>query len=49
PGEVLSSAGAAFDAAAREVAKLMRFAPARNSLGPVPVKLRQPILFRLQD
>ncbi|MFA6093432.1 MAG: energy transducer TonB [Elusimicrobiota bacterium] len=49
PGAVVKSAGADFDSAAREVAKLMRFAPAKDARGPVAVRLKQPIFFRLQD
>ena len=46
--EVMSSAGPAFDAAAAEVAKLMRFSPAQGLDGSaVPVRLPQPIQFRL--
>lgn len=49
PGEVLSSAGTAFDAAAREVARRMRFAPAVGRNGPVPVKFPQSFVFQLED
>ncbi|MBI5211134.1 MAG: TonB family protein [Elusimicrobia bacterium] len=47
--EVLESAGAAFDRAAAEVAKFMRFQPAMTRKGPVAVKLPQPVLFQLDD
>ncbi|MFA5028101.1 MAG: energy transducer TonB [Candidatus Methylomirabilota bacterium] len=49
PGDIVQSAGPAFDAAAKEVVKLMRFEPARNSAGPVAVKIKQPVIFQLQD
>ena len=49
PVDVAASAGAAFDAAARKVAALIRFSPAVGRGGPVPVKLPQNIIFRLQD
>ncbi|MDD5657407.1 MAG: TonB family protein [Elusimicrobia bacterium] len=49
PVDIVSGAGAAFDAAAREVAKRMRFSPAIGRAGPVPVKLNQAIFFQLQD
>ena len=47
--DIMQSAGAAFDAAAKEVAKRMRFSPALGKNGPVPVKLPQSIIFQLQD
>ncbi|MBI5625366.1 MAG: energy transducer TonB [Elusimicrobia bacterium] len=47
--EVLTSAGGAFDRAAGEVAKLMRFEPATTRRGPVAVKLPQSVVFRLED
>lgn len=49
PVDVVTSAGPAFDAAARKVAVLMRFSPAVGRGGPVAVKLPQNIIFRLQD
>lgn len=49
PIDVVSSAGAAFDEAARKVGALMRFSPAVGPRGPVAVKLPQTILFRLED
>lgn len=49
PVDIAHSAGTAFDSAAREVAKRMRFSPAIGRNGPVPVKLNQAIIFRLQD
>jgi TonB family protein len=49
PVDIVTSGGAAFDLAAQEVAKRMRFSPAIGRSGPVPVKLKQAILFRLQD
>lgn len=47
--EVLESAGSAFDRAAGEVAKLMRFEPAMGRKGPVAVKLPQSVVFQLED
>lgn len=47
--DVKVSAGAAFDAAAQQVAKLMRFAPATRSGAPVAVKVTVPIVFQLKD
>jgi periplasmic protein TonB len=47
PVDVMQSAGTAFDAAAKEVAKRMRFSPALGKNGPVPVKLPQTIIFQL--
>lgn len=48
--DVLVSAGAAFDAAAKEVAKLMRFAPAIGRNGsPIAVKISQSMVFQLRD
>ena len=47
--DVVVSANAAFDAAAQKVAKLMRFSPAIGiNDKPVPVRLPQPIQFRLE-
>jgi len=48
PVDIAQSGGAAFDAAAREVARRMLFSPALGRNGPVPVKLNQAIIFRLQ-
>lgn len=47
--EVKVSAEPDFDAAAQRVAALMRFSPAQGPSGPVPVKIRAPIQFRLKD
>ncbi|MFA6318842.1 MAG: TonB family protein [Elusimicrobiota bacterium] len=47
--DVLQSGGGAFDRAAGEVAKLMRFAPAMGRRGPVAVKLPQSVVFQLED
>ncbi|MBI5883268.1 MAG: TonB family protein [Elusimicrobia bacterium] len=47
--DVLQSAGNAFDRAAGEVAKLMRFSPAMGRKGPVAVKLPQSVVFQLED
>ena len=50
PVDVAVSGGQAFDIAAREVGKRMRFSPALGLNGqPVPVKLPQDIIFRLED
>lgn len=45
--EIAQSAGPAFDRAALQAARVLRFQPARVGLTPVPVKLRQTIAFRL--
>jgi len=48
--DVTRSANAAFDEAAQKVAKLMRFSPAIGLNGqPVPVRLPQPVMFRLEN
>lgn len=47
--DVKISAGASFDAAARKVAKLMRFAPATRQGSPVAVVIAAPIVFKLKD
>jgi len=48
--DVKVSANPAFDAAAQKVGKLMRFSPAIGLNGqPVPVRLPQPIQFRLEN
>ncbi|MBI4677383.1 MAG: TonB family protein [Elusimicrobia bacterium] len=47
--EVVQSAGNAFDRAAGEVAKLMRFQPAMGRKGPVAVGLEQSVVFQLED
>ncbi|HXT02248.1 MAG TPA: TonB family protein [Elusimicrobiota bacterium] len=48
--DVTRSANAAFDEAAQKVGKLMRFSPAIGLDGrPVPVRLPQPIMFRLEN
>lgn len=47
--EVVRSAGAAFDAAALRVAKLLRFSPAFLGSRRVPVKLRQAIEFKIEN
>lgn len=48
--DVSQSANAAFDAAAQKVGKLMRFSPAIGLNGqPVPVRMPQPIQFRLEN
>lgn len=47
--DVVVTAGSAFDEAAGKVARLMRFSPARNNDGPVPVVIAQDMVFRLTD
>ena len=48
--DVSRSASPAFDAAAQKVGKLMRFSPAIGLNGqPVPVRMPQPIQFRLEN
>jgi TonB family protein len=48
--DVKQSANAAFDAAAQKVGRLMRFSPAIGLNGqPVPVRMPQPIQFRLEN
>lgn len=48
--DVQVSANSVFDAAARRVGRLMRFSPALGLDGrPVPVRLPQPIRFRLEN
>jgi TonB family protein len=48
--DVRISSGASFDEAAQKVGKLMRFSPALGLNGrPVPVRLPQPIQFRLTN
>ncbi|MEK7381775.1 MAG: TonB family protein [Elusimicrobiota bacterium] len=48
--DVVNSGGKSFDGAAQKVGRLMRFSPAIGLNGkPVPVRLPQPIQFRLTD
>lgn len=48
--DVMESANAAFDEAAQKVCRLMRFSPAIGlNHQPVPVRLPQPIQFRLEN
>ncbi len=47
--DIAQTAGPYFDAAAEKVARLMRFSPAENAAGPVPVKIAQPFVFKLTD
>ena len=48
--DIKESANLAFDSAAQKVGKLMRFSPAIGLNGqPVPVRLPQPIQFRLEN
>ncbi|MFA5140990.1 MAG: TonB family protein [Elusimicrobiota bacterium] len=48
PGEIVQSASPDFDEAAKKVAKLMRFDPALGPDGPVAVKVKQSISFKLE-
>ena len=45
--ELVRSAGPAFDSAASRIIPLLRFSPASARSGPVAVKVRQKIEFRL--
>lgn len=45
--DILDSAGAAFDQVAVKVARMMRYAPAQVENGPVAVKIKQAMEFRL--
>lgn len=45
---IAQSGGTSFDAAALELAKLLRFSPACNAAGPVAVRIRQAIDFKLE-
>jgi len=48
--DIVESGGPAFDGAAKQVAALMRFSPAIAKNGqPVPVKLKQMMVFELED
>lgn len=47
--DILRSAGKDFDQAAEEVAKLMKFSPARDAHGPVAVKIAQEMIFKLEN
>ncbi len=47
--DILTPAAADFNKAAQKVASLMKFSPARNAQGPVPVKIAQQIIFRLEN
>lgn len=47
--DILHADSPAFGTAAQKVAVLMRFSPATNAAGPVPVSIRVPINFRLKD
>lgn len=46
-GDIIVSAGQAFDQSALKITSLLKFQPARVGDRPVPVKLRQTIIFRL--
>lgn len=45
--DILDSAGAAFDKVASDVSRMMRFTPAQAEHGPVAVKIKMPMEFRL--
>ncbi len=47
--DILTPAASDFNDAARKVASLMKFSPARDAQGPVPVKIAQQIIFRLEN
>lgn len=47
--DIVSTGGMSFDRAAREIARIMKFSPARVKGGPVAVKVRQAIPFKLED
>jgi TonB family protein len=47
--EVVGSAGSAFDGVAQSVARKMKFSPAMMQSGPVAVKIRQAIVFKLEE
>lgn len=47
--EIMESKGKSFDKAAKSVAKRMRFSPAMFNGRLVAVRLRQTIIFRLED
>jgi TonB family protein len=47
--DLVGSGGQDFDEVAQTVAKKMRFSPAKVKGGPIPVKIRQSITFRLED
>jgi len=47
--EVVESGGAAFDEVAKEVSKKMKFSAAYVGDNPVAVKIRQSIIFQLED
>ncbi len=46
--EILDSGGAVFDAAAENVARLMRFIPGRGASGAVAVKVAQQFIFQME-
>ncbi len=47
--EVVESGGVSFDTIAKEVSRKMKFSPAYIGDNPVAVKIRQSIIFRLED
>lgn len=47
--DIISTGGASFDRAAREIARFMKFSPARYKGAAVAVKIRQPIPFQLEE
>ncbi len=47
--DIVGTGGMSFDRAAREIARFMKFSPARVKGGAVAVKIRQAIPFKLED
>ncbi len=47
--DIVSTGGMSFDRAAREIARFMKFSPARVKGGAVAVKIRQAIPFKLEE
>lgn len=47
--DILKPAAADFNEAAQQVARLMKFSPARNAQGPIAVKIAQQMIFRLDN
>ncbi len=47
--DILKPAAADFNEAAKQVARLMKFSPARNAQGPIAVKIAQQMIFRLDN
>ena len=47
--DIVQSAGRWFDEAAKKVAQLMKFSPARNPAGPLAAKVQRTMEFKLED